>query len=439
MRVAVLLVAIALAAGCFGDRGSGPDAKDPPEDAPIGGFLPHAIIDETLDGREPYLAVDPDGRLFVTAMTGTRAFPYVSRLWMSEDDGASWTVLDANPALPTGQGLGGGDSAIAIGPQGEVYVADLWGQSMSVSTSTDHGRTWRTVPVSSAGAADDRQWMAVDPQGRAYLIARDAVLGSAQKVTRSDDQGATWRTVGFVWTFDPLSEFPEGIGTCIRNGNLAVGPDGSLHTPFLCGPESLHLHVATSRDAGATWTRTLVSERPAFAGNHWPMIAADDAGTLYVAWIEDGGNGHQVWVASSVDGAVWSAPSAIPLPPAARLFPWIAADAAGTVAIAWYEADRIGNPDSAKDMDGAAWSVRVALTREGASAAPAWVVLNATDAPIHRGTLSNSGNSPEGEAPDRSLGDFLSLGFGPDGTLRVAFAVGSRDEGPPHVAFARMA
>ena len=95
---------------------------------------------------------------------------------------------------------------------------------------------------------------------------------------------------------------------------------------------------------------------------HWPAIAIDEAGTVYVVWdtntrqagTSGGCSGaetpapNQILMISTKDlGKTWTKPYAVAHPSNARVFwPWIAAGDAGKVSVVWYQTEpQDGMPD----------------------------------------------------------------------------------------------
>lgn len=141
-------------------------------------------LPDSGDGSEPMLAIDSEGRIYMSAPSGV---PSTSPLFISEDGGATWTRVEPNPT----QRLGGGDTSIAIGPNDEVYITDLWAGSSTILVSTDHGKTWSASPVASPVPYHDREWNTVDSKGVAYYLARTFTPGFATWVSKSTDGGKT--------------------------------------------------------------------------------------------------------------------------------------------------------------------------------------------------------------------------------------------------------
>lgn len=431
MRVApraTLLVLVLLAAGCAAPAPAQEPTPEPREDAPMRFGPP--VVPEDVDASEPYLVIDPEGRLVLSAMPGNTperpvGMPWVSRLWISEDGGASWRSSVPNaPLLPNGVGFGGGDSAPAVAPDGTLYVSDLWVGSSAVSVSRDHGRTWTTTPLSSTVPYHDRQWMAVDGDGRAYVVSRALFPPVAEWVHRSDDGGQSWQLVGRAWTMDAS----RGAGW--TNGNVAWDAHANaLRTVFTCANRSICL--ATSTDAGVTWTHEVAVTRAVDPGTIFPVLAVDDAGGLHLAWSEETDGAYHVWAASRA-GERWGEPRRVSGSEGTHVLPWMVAGAAGRVAIAWYATDAEGDPNDAAAMKGAQWHVHVAHTENGER----WVATRATTDSIHEGTVSTrgAGAAASQDAPDWSLGDMLTLALAPDGRVHVAFTLGTEGRSPPRAA-----
>lgn len=116
------------------------------------------------------------------------------------------------------------------------------------------------------------------------------------RLWRSRDHGATWSRVDL------------GAGARNKVGNsdvdLAVAPDGTLYFVTmrfaLLGDEGLAISVGASRDDGATWSWTMLSEHR-FDDRPWVEVAPD--GTVHVIWNDDHGVHHAV---SRDRGASWT-------------------------------------------------------------------------------------------------------------------------------------
>lgn len=399
---AIVLVAFVALAGC-----ADPDAMTRGEPS----FGPAILVDADVSGSEPRLAIAEDGRLYLSAMPGNTqdslfGIPYASRLYAS-DDGLSWTRLPPAPTGPRDATAGGGDSDVAVGPDGRVLVIDAWGGADAAAFSVDLGATWTYSPVSSEVPFHDRPWSAMDARGRGYVVARTFVPAAAEWVGRSDDDGRTWRNVGRAWTMDART------GTGVTNGNVVVDAADALHTPYTCGSG---LCVASSRDGGVTWTSEMAVAR-AEPLSIFPVLAADGE-RLVLAWAQEDGEAITVWRATR--DATWSAPERASPERGLHVLPWVAARD-GRIVVAWYGTDAQGDPNDVAAMADARWDVIVA------TCAPTCVTRVAAP-DVHRGSVNTRGvaMSPT-DAPDWTLGDFLSVSIDARGLAHVAFTTGARD------------
>jgi len=130
------------------------------------------------------------------------------------------------------------------------------------------------------------------------------VEGSSQRVPRlwkSADHGATWTRVN-VGT--------EADGAVANSDvSLAVAGDGTLYFATMefdrNAGEGVHIEVGISKDMGATWHWSMLSEKR-FDDRPWVAVAPD--GTAHVIW----NDGSGVYHSSTRDrGATWSAPQTI--------------------------------------------------------------------------------------------------------------------------------
>src|SRR3954468_4084483 len=124
---------------------------------------------------EPGVDVAPDGTLYVNGPVGVLSnIPgSPSNVYRSSDGGTTWTKLPASlkANLP-----GGGDSDIAISPDGTLSETDLWLGSSTVSTSNDKGQTWTAQPVQGT-VVQDRQWVTATSGGRVYHVTHQIPTG----------------------------------------------------------------------------------------------------------------------------------------------------------------------------------------------------------------------------------------------------------------------
>jgi hypothetical protein len=154
---------------------------------------------------------------------------------------------------------------------------------------------------------------------------------------------------------------------------------------------------------------------------HWPAIALDDAGGLYLAYDDDprvdGTKGgcnedptpapNAIRVIYSPDlGAHWSAPIVVASPPGQRvLWPWLTAGDRGKVNVVWYQTNKIADL-ACQPADLRAMSATVF----GAdTASPQIFTADAAGRPISlNGDICQSGTTCVATGEDRRLGDFFT-------------------------------
>src|SRR3954454_13128219 len=118
---------------------------------------PVHVGNDSLDMTgEPSIAVARDGTEYIVAPdgAGVRAPAALggagvggSLIWRSTDHGRTWSRLGSYD-IPTG----GGDSDIAITPDGTLFASGLSYLACStVSRSSDKGDTWLPMPVAGCG------------------------------------------------------------------------------------------------------------------------------------------------------------------------------------------------------------------------------------------------------------------------------------------------
>jgi len=145
----------------------------------------------------------------------------------------------------------------------------------------------------------------------------------------------------------------------------------------------------------------------------------DNFGYVYATWSD---NTDVYYSFSTNHGTRWS--QAIKLTQnssqagKSNVFPWIAADANGHVAVAWYGADQAGNSNTVS-ITNTHWNVFVAESVNGHALSPTFTVSQATDHSNHTGQISTGGLTG---ASDRSLADFFQIGIDPNHLVNIAFA-----------------
>jgi hypothetical protein len=275
--------------------------------------------------------------------------------------------------VPGSAVAGGGswDPAIAVAPNGTVYVSYMHANGRVfhphttmypvVAASFDHGATFPQVsPVISLqpGNWGDRDFIAVSKTGTVYLTwdygpsAAEVKLlcsptGSCAYsagdfnavIKKSTDGGKTWG--GPITHIEP--GFPLGGG---YGAPLVVQPTGRIdvlyiHHPTSPGTRKVHpgYENFTSSADGTTWTHplTLWPSKGTLSLPEWWIdgdISTDAAGNLYATWDTQTAAGDIGWLSYSRDGGqTWSPP--VRVTPDNTKAPHIVESAGGPAGIAY--------------------------------------------------------------------------------------------------------
>lgn len=492
LAAALLLVAPVLA-GCLGALpGGADDAAGAGGAAGLPALLPLSVsnVSDVWPGAEPVVAAGPDGTLYVEGVGfyEDRAGPPgrleagpsrgVNKVFRSTDGGASWT--DVTPPGPGQEQTG--DGYVAVGPDGTVFAANVFGLTFQVLRSTDQGGTWVPLNVPRVPLLMHRHWIAPVGDGVVHvtyealppgvvpaLVGGPNLEGAADHpnqgmwYTRSEDNGDTWTTP--VRIDDRINYAGQSNMAVGPDAGPAAAPDGRLlyvvryreegpGTPLDYTYEGGTFYLLASADGGDTWeTRDVFPLTGTFA-SAIPSITVDPAGRLYMVWSQrvvpgdgaeaiDGGaesaaereasSKAKVHLAVSHDrGRTWTR-TVLDLGNGTQAMPFAAARSPGELGLVWYEADAQGTPGEV-DAD---WVARTALLSGASDARPDVVELRTTPWPVHEGNICVKGPACTGD-DDRRLLDYPWFAFGPDGTGHAAWASTMWDRPSAFSAYGRV-
>jgi BNR/Asp-box repeat protein len=270
----------------------------------------------------------------------------------SVDGGRSFGPSRVVRGSATRVGLHTWDPAIAVAPDGTVYVSYMVGahvqtssgpiQEMrpAVAVSHDHGRSFDGVstlpvptPTTARGNWGDREFVAVGPNGTVYVtwdygpradqVGVRCLKGGSCVFTagdfnavlqRSTDGGKTWTKPAPITPGFPLGGVYSAPIVAERNGTLDV-----LYWQHPTDAKTLavspgHEYFIRSRNGGTTWSRPVpVGARAGSIGlNEWWIdgsLDVDRAGTLYATWDTQRRGRDTAWLAWSTNGGKrWSSP-----------------------------------------------------------------------------------------------------------------------------------
>lgn len=431
----ILLAALVLGGGAFAALAPGdaaPAIAAAPEaesDSRAGEAAPASLssfrggIVGTGRLSEPTIEVSPDGRIFVTGISG---LPSRSPIFEYTDQ-FGW--VPRGVTLTRAGEIGGGDADLEIDSAGRFYHSDLSLANDGIAVSTD-GIDWIGSPVSHYLPLNDRQWFAHYGDQYLYQITNNIGVGLVsyryEIGTPLGEKGAFMAPIEVPVSPTTCYCGPPGFPTVDQNNGKFYIPIGApaLGTPAVTfGAQTLKMFRSDTHGL------TFVSYSVTGAGNPvlFPVAAVDEASNLYVAWGEVKNGQHDIYLSVSKSrGLTWEGPFKVNSAPGTHVMPWLVAGEEGRVAIAWYGSDTIGDPNTV--APGTEWRLKYAQSLDAASGSPTFQQWDVLSQPVHRGTVSTGGLT--GTA-DRSLGDFLSMALNPvDGAAYMAF-VNNHPNTPP--------
>jgi hypothetical protein len=395
--------------------------------------------------------------------------------YVSNDGGTNWTNVQV-PGLTDHTGGQGnfkkvdsaGDPAMAIGPDGTVYYANIVfsrvspASGVAVSVSHDGGLTWDApsmVAYNKAGNFfNDKELIAAGPDGRVVVTWTRfdsgphgaSYLSSPIVMSLSRDHGQTWSVRTPV--SDASHPFDQGsYPQYATDGTLYVAYEGGTPSTGYATDVTL---VARSTNDGATFTNVEVGRvyddldcYPIFGGrqtltgehfrlNSYPGFGVDPVtGGLAITWADDQGAGNcgtgqatfsgttaaQVKLVSGAWGSL-SAPAVVTTGTADKVFPAVAARA-GTIAVSYY------TRDYAATHNPATCNVAILSEAAGDQSGPVansvcldYAARVSTDGFATQSRLTSEGSNPYIQFANGSfIGDYTQMGIGSDGVAHTAW------------------
>ncbi len=420
---------------------------------------------------EPSMTVDSQGTVHIESIRGVPGGLDLWRWFKTADGGpnADGTLPFKYEGQPdcgmfvttfcTTSGLapGGGDGDVAVNhpdPSNlnipNLAVVSLTAAEITGSQSTNRADSFSTPDPATAGVPfDDRMWIdALDDPNHVYMEYHDFGTTSQIFVQRSNDGGETY-TNALGTVVDAATEPSVGPPTgniagqikvdrssCSSHGNLYqifVGPDNPIDNSKNSSSFFNAAYVGVASGVSLTSPTLSFTDYKIFScgagstcpsgaglGNLFPALAVDNFGFVYAVWSD---NTDIYYSFSSTHGTRWSPAIKVtqntPQAGKSNVFPWVAADANGHVAIAWYGADAAGNSNTVPAAS-THWNVFVEESVNGHALTPVFTFSQATDHVNHTGQISTGGLLG---SSDRSLADFFQIAIDPTNHLtNIAYA-----------------
>ncbi len=229
------------------------------------GWAGEIPIDTMVDDWEPAIAADPHAPYvyLLTTRYGTEPpcpvncpTPFIA-LAISTDNGVTWS---AGRPLCACKGKGQFDPIIEVVPNtGYVYALFMIGFNVWFTKSTDHGATWSPVVKTYGNVAwNDKPILAVSNDGKDVYASFNGPTGGDPWVATSHDAGATWSQKKLIQSRRYDYTFDGDVdadGNVYFSISSILYSNAGKHSALVGGEEE---HVFISRDKGATWADVTV-------------------------------------------------------------------------------------------------------------------------------------------------------------------------------------
>jgi hypothetical protein len=361
------------------------------------GWLDYPVSDGLFIESEIHAAVnptDPDNfivspirSVIVQGQLGGLSCP----LYSTTDGGASWSesAFLTEPTEQDGILVGGGDPVLAFDAEGTAHFtwlnfyinADFSAliSELCWITSTDGGWTWTQTentritsanmhPQDQTGRVVDKQWVAVDRSNSPYrgnmyvAFLRSAAHGLFINVLRKDADKDKFEK-------EEITVSPD-TAAFVQFASIDVDDMGGVHVTCFGSFDEIDYFIwhARSADGGRTFSppavvspvivpkfsradqfgeiRGITQDR-LYPCPHVATGRGPHASEVYVTWTGKGvhevqGNGTDIYLARSTDyGATWTEPRIVnddaPGVERDQFYSSIAVNAAGTIAMTWYD------------------------------------------------------------------------------------------------------
>lgn len=406
------------------------------------GFSKPVHVDTTIGNQtgEPSIMVAPDGSEYIVAPEGAgfrtptalgASGAGGSLIWRSDDHGRTWHFLGSYD-LPTG----GGDTDIAIAPNGTLYASGLsYAACSTIGVSTDKGQTWLDDPLAGCGSTpviNDRQWNATDGNGTVYTAIGDTLGGSIDLIRSLTTSPVVVPSSTLQLYTGGDYQWPGRIAVDQHNGQVYVvwntvgAPNNCDHAPGsdACDPGQAstktpdRIYVSSlARGANSAPTPVVVASRPFDTFDSFVIDTVDAGGAVYVVWSERHPASRETWTMlsrSSDQGRSWSAPVRVGRT-ATTVYPWVSAGDAGRIAVSYYGTPAHGySPQTVRA--GSPWSVYSAYSTDGGRTFTEYK----TTGTMQKGPICTSGTGCA--AGSRNLLDFFATAVDARGCLVTAYA-----------------
>jgi hypothetical protein len=378
-------------------------------------------------------------------------------IWYSSDGGATWTKSLGNPIDTGFSDPSLTEDACTNAGACNVYDTGIDLANDAAYASPDGGQTWVAgTPQCHDG---DRPWLAGGQYGEMFLATNTEESG--HEIFHATVQQVGGQNAALTCSTTGITD-SGGVGQLYYNHH-----DGNLIEPKVSGGHyGVGVLLNASAFTGSFVTRTATGPAAGPSLEHWPAIAistdtsAAPNGTVYLVYDtaprstaapHNGCSGQTgsaiggstllqnaiMLTYSQDEGQTWSTPTTVANTGGTVMWPWISAGANGNVAITWYQANQVTDPDcdSANIVCTAAgspcptqWSIAEENLYGVTSGSPTTERVNAVqnfdglhpNGTIHVSKVCEGGTTCAATGEDRRLGDYFTNALDQNGCVMIA-------------------
>jgi hypothetical protein len=278
----------------------------------------------------PQVAADSTGNIFVVWENDSGV---LGILFSRSVDGG---VTFSSPAMISTNTTGSVSSQMAVGPNGNVYLA--WeddfasGSDISFSRSLDHGQTFSPPASLPHGVGNSTGvQLNVDAAGNVNAVwSNDSPGNSDIFFSRSTNGGLN---------FSAPANISKTLGFS-SNALLATDASGNIHviwTDNVPPATATDIFYARSSNGGTSFSSPInISNNSGFSAD--PSLAVDSLGNVNVVWDDTALGNQEILFSRSTDsGATFSAVQNLSQNSGASSVPTISADKNGSLNVAWQD------------------------------------------------------------------------------------------------------
>jgi hypothetical protein len=419
------------------------------------GFETPSVVDPIHTNGEPDIALDPQGRVFVSGPTGTGT--QRSTWFGSVDGGHSYRVISPGAPPSAIAGIvdppGGGDTDINFDRSGKQYFSDLAALTCIRTAVTSDGGATVAQEIYPAGCSGvpgaDRQWLAVyDPapgtaNQSAYTGAKPLIYMAYNNLVNGTQWTKSFDGLTYVGApLDPPTYAPFGAdgypaidqvtGKVFQASGSGTSLLLNIGTPSATGDLTfLDAPTATAPNGDTSRLIHIADGLKGSPDTLFSVLSIDSGRNLHVVFAvsSDSPGDRQVFVSAasaSTGWTRWTTPVQVSQAPSlVNVFPWLKAGGPGRSDAVWYGTGTLADPSSHSNQ---AWNVFLSqvvfpVDANGGvtGAAPTTTMVKVSPHPNHYDDICLSGTGCIQSQGNRNLADFFVVNIDRAGAAEVVY------------------